>query len=713
MQISLAWLNRFLDQPVDAEEAERLLTFAGFPLDANDEVALPSGATDRRFDVEVTSNRGDVLSHVGCAREIAAAPDPSVRRSLVLPEPGPITRCETPAAEALTLQNDAPGACPLFTAHVVRGVRVGPSPAWLVDLLESVGQRSINNVVDVTNFITFELGNPCHVFDLNKLAGPTLRIRYAEAGEPLTTLDGKPRRLAETDLVVADAERPQSLAGVIGGHDSEVDASTTDVVFEMATWDPVTIRQPARRLAIRTDASHRFERIVDPRTIAHAALRAVAMIQEVAGGEVLDGRLAVGPAAERQHASEPVELRPSRCEKVLGIRVSADEITARLAPLEIGVEHAESGTLRCTPPAFRPDLTREIDLIEEVARVTGYGEIPLAEKLDIRVRHPQESERNRQKLSACLTGLGFFETVTFSFVSPATAEPFTPTDHETVSVDDDRRGAEPTLRPSVLPSLLACRRANQDARVTTPGGLRLFELSAVFAQKLVPAASGAAPESIERQTLSLLMDAEGVKPGKKAKPEAVQAAVRAVRGAVDAVAASVGLEVAGVRPAAAAVPGFEPDATGELLLDGGERLGVFGVVAGDRAREVGLDLPVVAAELDARLLLDARPPIRRAEMLPAFPGIERDLSVVVAEPTGWADIEAAVGTLAPELEHFLRVSFVGTFRGEQVGAGKKSLTMRLAFRAPDRTLRHDEVNRQVERIVESLIQTVQAEIRSS
>ncbi|MEZ6244027.1 MAG: phenylalanine--tRNA ligase beta subunit-related protein [Phycisphaerales bacterium] len=299
MDISLRWLNKYLAPgDVTADEADEALTHAGFPIETRE--TLASG--DVRLDVEVTSNRGDVLCHVGCAREIAASGVASKPRQLMAP---PIDRVPTQGkvSEALTLENREPGVCPLFTARVIRNVKVGPSPAWLIEALESVGQRSINNVVDVTNFITFELGNPCHVFDLKKLAGAKLVIRFANDGEALTTLDAKPRKLVKTDLVVADAQRPQSLAGVIGGADSEVDDSTTDVALEMATWDPVTIRTTARRLGIRTDAGHRFERGVDARTIEDAARRAAALICELTGGTLCDGELADGARSPRTRCS--------------------------------------------------------------------------------------------------------------------------------------------------------------------------------------------------------------------------------------------------------------------------------------------------------------------------------------------------------------------------------------------------------------------------
>ncbi|MEL6499656.1 MAG: phenylalanine--tRNA ligase subunit beta [Planctomycetota bacterium] len=697
MDISLDWLNRCLDPgDVTAEEAEHVLTHAGYPVEGITE--QPWG--DVTLDVEVTSNRGDLLSHLGCAREIAAARSATKPRTLVHPKfDEPATGA--PIADDFTLSNEQPDVCPLFTARLIRSVTVGPSPDWLVKALEAVGQRSINNVVDVTNFITFELGNPCHVFDLKKLAGSQLVIRYARDGEALTTLDGKPRTLKATDLVVADAEGATSLAGVIGGKDSEVDESTTDVVFEMATWDPVTIRTAARRMAIRTDAGYRFERIVDPRTIDSSAKRAVAMISELTGGEIAEGVLSDGGELP---TTEQISVRPSRCRDVLGIEISSTEVSELLRGHEVEVEQASDDALRCVPPAFRPDLTREIDLIEEVARTHGYDSIPMADKIAIRVTHPQDSERARRELGAVLTGLGFWEAVTFSFVGPEHAEPWYAEGLEQARVDDDRRGAEPTLRPSVIPSLLQCRKHNAAGQVHIDGGVRLYELSATFAQTLEH-------KSVERRTLTMVMDVEGVAPGKTPKPEQMQSAVRAIRGAVEhAVAAMAGpVRTIQVVPAAPACSGWDAAGHAHVKVDG-QDLGVFGIVGAHARKLAGLDEHIVAAELDLDALLGLYPPRGKVEALPAFPAIERDLSLILDEAVPWAKVVDLIESAKPD--HFDGVDFVGTFRGKPVGAGKKSLTARLRFRLDSGTLRHEDVDPQVDRVVRLATEKLGATLRA-
>ena len=694
MNISLRWLNTLLEPGnLTAAEADHVLTEAGFPIEET--TILADG--DTLLDVEVTSNRVDCLGHAGCAREVAASRQASTPRTLKLPEPA--LTFGAPIGDALTLDNRAHDGCPLFTARLIRNVKIGPSPDWLVQALESTGQRSINNVVDVTNYITYFWANPCHVFDHAKLAGGALIVRYAEAGERIKTLYEGEHELKPSDLVVADAERPQSLAGVIGGHDSQVDANTTTVVFEMATWHPVTIRTSARRMNINTDAAYRFQRSIHPGTIERAAAHAVALICEVSGGELAEDVLRAGPAMP---APVVVDLRPSRCAKILGIDTPAGDIIALLRALEVDVEQTGDDTLRCTVPPHRMDTTREIDLIEEVARTRGYGDIPAAERITLDVRPPQASELAQREIARVLTGQGFYETVTFSFTNPAAASDWLSEGLEAVAVDDDRRKAEPTLRPSPITGLLACRRANQDAGVEQPGGVRLFEIAESFAQR------AGTTDTVERRTLALLMDAPGT--GAKRSTEDIQHGLRVLRGAIEGVLRAMAGPIAAVtvEPAEPSAAAWDGAGFGRIQLNGAE-VGVLGPIAGGTLKRFGVDLPALAAELDMESITAPYPPRSSAAPLPAFPAIERDLSLILPEATRWAQVEAVVRGAEPALlEH---VGFVGVFRGKQVGGGKKSLTLRMRFRDPERTLRHEEVDPQVAAVVEAAKSSLAAELR--
>lgn len=682
MNIGLHWLLRYL-QPggLSADAVDHALTFAGFPIESR--TALPSG--DTLLDVEITSNRGDCLSHVGLAREVAAATGQAFLAP-VWKDP------RTGGTHPFRLVNEVPDRCPLFTARVMRGVSVGPSPAWLASALESIGQRPINNIVDVTNFITAELGNPCHVFDAQRIRGETLVVRRARPGEPLTTLDGRARKLDAEDIVVADSQGATSLAGVIGGLDSSVTQGTRDIVLEMATWDPSTVRRTARRHAVRTDASHRFERMVDARTIEAAAQRAAALIVEIAGGRLEGSILAEGrPLAPLL----VVDLRPARCSLILGSPIPGEEIARILRKLDIAVE-ARGENLRCTIPAFRPDLEREIDLIEEVARIRGLDRVPVLDRLPIRAKAPQPVEVAARDLASLLAARGFFETVTFSFLATAHAEPFLPPGHSPINVDDERRQGEPTLRPSTLPSLLLCRRANHHAGNT--GSLRFFETASAFSQPPVPGAR------TERRTLALLADVEGT------SFEARQHSVRVMRGTIEAVGRAMAGPGASLSfsPSPPGVPAFAADAHATVLL-GGERLGSLGLIDAAALRRFDLDASVVAAELDLEPLLALFPGRADVRPLPHFPPIERDLSLVVPEPTRWEAVRAVVERARPELLD--GIAFVSTFRGKSLPKDRKSVTVRLRFRHGERTLRRDEVEPQVARVVEVARVELGAELR--
>lgn len=705
MLTSLRWLHRSLGEAtLPPERVEAILMALGLPIETRTTVATSAGP-DVCLDVEVTSNRGDCLCHVGLAREVAACAESGVR--FIPPSIEAHASDPTPVASLLALENHIPEQCPLFIVRVIRGVKVGPSPAWLVSLLESVGQRSINNVVDVTNFIAGELGNPCHAFDLAKLAGPRLIVRTASPKEALATLDGKARVLDGFEMVVADASRAQGLAGVMGGRDSEVTDATTDVVLEVATWAPALVRKASRRHQLRTTASHRYERIVDPRTLEFASQKAAAMIANLGGGRVATGALSAGRERTSPTIPTTVRFRPARCRSLLGYDIAHDRMARHLRAVEIELGPLGRGgdELLCTIPPHRPDLTREVDLIEEVARIEGLDAVPTHDKLAVRVTPPQPSEKARREIASVLAGLGFFEAVTFSFTTPALAKAFTPRDLEPVVMDDARRGEEPALRPSVLTGLLACRRHNQHAGVQSQGGMRLFEVASAFAQRPRPASApkDSAPSSVENLNLALLVDC----PGKGAVD--VQAGVRMVRGAVDALARMLSGGVTACQPVAPHAPAFDASAYASLTL-GGSPLGYVGAIARPVQDQFDLATPVVGCELSLATLLAGYPPRSRVVLPPAFPGIERDVSLIVGEDVRWEAIAGALASrrVAP-MEGF---AFVTTYRGKPVPPGKKSVTVRLAFRDPSRTLTHEEVDVPVQRLLEGLRSELAFELRA-
>lgn len=681
MKISLRWLNDYLAPPVAADAVDDLLTGHGFPIEDRVDHTQGSAAGDTMFDVEVTSNRGDCLSHVGVAREVAAATGATHKPPA----------CELPAAgeasiETLTgVDHQAPDACPLYTARVITGVKVGPSPDWLVAKLEAIGLRSVNNVVDVTNFVLLALGQPLHAFDLGKLAGRKVVVRHATKDEKFNAIDGTKHELRSDMLVIADEEKPQAVAGVMGGLDSEVGETTTDILLESAIFAPLSVRKTSRALKLASDSSFRFERGVDPVGVERASRRAAALIVELAGGTLADGVLRTGNTT---HDPEPhtLTLRVARCNALLGIELSAEQQADYLSRIGL-LARADGESVIAKIPTFRLDLLREVDLIEEIARLHSMDAIPMKPKLELVARPPQDAVQARRAIGEVLVAHGYHETITFSFISPKVATPFLPSGADALMLEGDHKKDEPMLRPSVLPSLLQCRKLNQDAG---NHGVKLFETASAWSVE-----NG---QTVERYKLALLRDAVDT-----------DEALRELRGAVDEIVESLG--GASARDAVSVEPTEWPAvyaAAGRVLLDG-KPIGTLGLISPTVRDAMDVQTPQVAAELDLPALLGLYPPTREVGALPKFPGIERDLSVIVDEGVAWTQIESAVGAAAPELLEELR--FLGVYRGKPISAGSKSVSLRMRFRDPERTLRHDQVDPQVASVVTALGEKIGAELR--
>ncbi len=677
MKISLHWLGKYLSGPVAPDQLEPLLMGVGFPVDGRQ----PAAGGDEVFEVEVTSNRPDCLSHLGVAREVAAA----TGLGLVPPV------CDLPAegseaVEATTsVALEAPQVCPVYTARVIRGVKVGPSPAWLVQALEAIGLRSVNNVVDVTNYVLFEMGQPLHAFDLGKLAGRRIVVREAREGEPFVAIDSTKHALKPGMLVIADAQAPQAVAGVMGGLASEVGPATTDILLESAIFAPLSIRRTSRALKLKSDSSYRFERGIDPCGVEQASRRAARLIVELAGGTIARGVIRAG---EREPDLATITLRPERCRAILGTEVATAEMVPLLDRLGLAPRLNAAGDLiTCTAPSHRLDLKKEIDLIEEVGRLAGYDRLPVGRRIAVVARAMQGDIAAGRRLRQVLSGHGYYETVTFSFVQPRQGEPFLNAGATAVRIDDERRKKEPMLRPSVLPSLLVCRKANQDVG---NAGVRLFETAATWQRQ-----GGAI---VEKRRLGLVADVE------EAQAKDPSPALRELRGVV---AELIGQLRAG---AVTFVPVQVPYLVGaaEVRLDG-QMLGVCGGLTADTAKLFELSGMVAVAELEYDPLVAAYPPQRQTHALPRFPAIERDLSVVVEEAVPWARLEAAVRSAGPQLLEETR--FVTTYRGKPIPKGKKSVTLRLVFRDPQATLRHEQVDPQVAAVVGALQEATGAELR--
>jgi len=676
MNTSVAWINEYLEPPATAEQQAELLTRAGFPTEHFEPVTLPDGSVDTRQDIEITSNRGDCLSHVGLAREIASLSGRTLKVQQAKPKAtGPS------ASTIISVTNRETALCPLYTARVIRGVKVGPSPAWLANRLLARGDIPRNNIVDASNFVQFELGQPTHAFDLAKVKGAKIIIRKATTGEPFLPLgEGAAElKLHADDLVIADAEGPIALAGVKGGGLSAVTASTTDLLIEAATFAPATVRATSRRHGIASDSSFRFERGVSAGQIQDASDRLVELILQIAGGTLCEGGVADGlPITTRAQLS----LRGNRCRAILGVPVTDDQMTEALSRL--GFEpRLMNGVVHVTVPVQRRDIEREIDLIEEVGRMYGLENIPQAESIAVRVTAPQPTELARRAVNQTLVGLGFVETVTHSLVSETAAMAFLPPDLQPLRVADERAKAEPVLRPSILPSLLRLNRDNGNHDV------RLFESASTFAMH------GA--QHLETVNVAMVLPIADAEHG-----------LREMRGVIDRLTQLLLGHAAELTvDELTGLPWFT---SGASLRVQGKVLGTMGVLAPKTLAAFGLNQTVVAAEIGLPQFYSAYPPETEARALPSFPAIERDVSAVVEDRLRWIEVKSALDTL--KLQHVEAVDFVTTYRGKQIGPGRKSLTLRLRFRADDRTLKHDEVDVQMGQVMETLKSRFKAEIRS-
>lgn len=669
MKISLNWLKRYVDVPCSPRELGHKLTMVGFPVPSVEAVL-----DDFVLDVEVTSNRPDLLSHLGMAREVAGLLGNSARV--------PASKLPPRDADLVEVAVTAPDLCPRYTARLIRGVHVGPSPAWLVKLLEAAGQRAINNVVDVTNFVMLECGQPLHAFDLAKLRGPKIVVRRAE-GESMTAIDGSKLVVRRDELAICDAERPIALAGVMGGLDTEVTTSTRDVVLETAIFAPMSIRATARAHQMRSEASHRFERFVDPATVDWAADRAASLFMELCGASSAGPVCSDGAGTSRPAGT--IDLRTARVERVIGAPVPEAEIVAILESLGFsrGQDGRPARTTRWNAPSWRPDVISEIDLIEEVARRVGFDRVPSDVRIPVRPATKDPRRAAMRRLRDALVGAGLRECCTAPFVGEGPHDIALVRDVAALRVVNPMRSEESLLRRSLLGPLLVVARGNRDRGV---GAVRLFEIAPVYLR-------GEKSGSDEERIL-----ASAVVTGTYAD----------AKGCVEQVLEAMGLSDRASYERGAPPP-LRHDRSATVRLDG-EPVGFIGELGPRVLARLGIDAGTAVFELCgdrmaavARLEASYRP-------VPRFPAVERDLAWVVEESVSWCEIESVVREAAGDLLSALRPFDV--FRGAQVGAGRKSLAVRLELRAADRTLTTEEADACVARILDALTRTTGGSLRS-
>lgn len=670
MLISYGWLREFVDTHLSPDELRERLTMVGLAIDA-----VERHNSDAVLDVEVPSNRPDCLSHVGIAREVGVI----ARTPVNLPE---IKRFKTEgrAADLTSVEIKDVDLCPRYAARLVRGVKIGPSPEWLVKRLETIGQRPINNVADITNYVLHELGQPLHAFDFHKLSGRRIVVRRAAAGEKLKTLDGVERPLTSDMLVIADAERPVALAGIMGGEESEISTATTDVLIESAYFDPDSVRRTARTLGMDTEASRRFERGADREGVLRAQERCVQLICELAGGVATEDWIDVYP---RPFVSRVVTLRPARVSQITSLSVAPEEIVRILTGL--GFERRE---FEFKVPSWRVDVEQETDLVEEVARHTGYEKIGSELPPSNASGEYQPTEIEQRLLRRSLNAFGYDEAINFSF-APKQEDGQTQLKNPIIE-------EAAFMRAALWPGLLDSLRHNLNHGIRD---VRLFEIGRVFGG----VSAGKLPD--ERLAFALVATG-GASEANKAQAER-ELDFFDVKGALETAIDWMGLSPLAFAPAS--VSHLRAGQSALIKLSDGTEIGSMGRLAESVAANYKFRNPVYVLELDLESALNGPARVVQYSSLPRYPSVVRDISLLLDRSVALDEIVNAVKE--QHVADFRGVKLVGTFEGGNIPSSKRSVTLRLEYRSDERTLRDEEVEERHARLTSALLETFSAQQR--
>jgi phenylalanyl-tRNA synthetase beta chain len=696
MKVVYNWLKEFVDVAASPADLRARLSLVGVAVDS-----IAETAAGPVLDAEVTANRPDCLGHLGIAREVAAI----YRLPLQTLHPK-LKESADKAADATRVEIQAPDLCGRFTARVLRGVKVQPSPDWLRQGLEAIGEKSINNVVDVTNYVMFELGHPLHAFDFDKLQEHRIVVRRAKPGEKIRTLDGAERTLTKEMCVVADAARAVGIGGVMGGAESEISFSTRSVLIECAWFDPISIRRTCKALGLRSEAAYRFERGADPEMAELASRRAAELIQQVAGGELLAGVVDIypHPAPEKK-----IELSRKALLRVMGADVPDRDIEAILSalgfhPVRVDVNRGSDGSIaavwECRQVSWRQDVTRGIDLIEEVARHHGYDKfpprLPPAKLPAHRLPHAEAQDRLRERIVA----LGYQEIVEIPIVDTERDELFRPENLAPAVIGNPLAEDASVMRSTGTVSMLRAIEWNLNHGQRN---LRLFEIGKIYELR-----DG---EPVETQVLTL--GATGMAQEKTIYEVAREFTFADLKGDLGRIG-----ELSGDFAWRAGGPPWLAASRAALLSLAGEspaspNVGVVGQLAKRIADIYKFRQDVFVAELQLEPLVtgaEAANAARRFKPLPRFPAVERDFSLVLADGVTFAQVVETIRSL--QIGEVESIEAADLFRGGQVTAGKFSLMIRVKFQSAEATFTDAQLNGFSARIVAALEQKLGAALRA-
>ena len=677
MNISYKWLKDLVEVDLSPQELATKLTNVGLAVEGIHEFE-----NDFVFDIDLTSNRPDCLSHLGVSREVAAITNDEL---LITNDKGQVSADNE--QNIVSIQDR--DLCNRFTARIIRNVKIDESPVWLKQRLEAVGERSINNVADITNFVMHELGQPMHSFDLNKLKENRIVVRRARNGEAIRTLDEVERELDDSMLVIADGEKPVAIGGIMGGFDSGITEETTDVLLEVAYFKCENIRQTSRKLNLSSEASYRFERGVDIENLIRASNRATELICEFAGG-----------TAEDFVDVYPIKFQPNEIEsndiqfavkRLTGLEVEKGEILRILNAL--GIEQ-KSETIFISP-SWRHDLSIEEDLVEEVARVVGYDKIGEELPPSFSAGEYQPTERRKKELRKTITNLGFNEAISYSFIDTCNDEKFDlipnliaeNLDEKFITLEDSIIEGATRMRPTLIAGLLDAVRTNFNHQKRD---VKLFEIGKVFTTS---PKENDLPN--ERELFALVLTGSEILQN-KAMPLR-QLGFFDAKGALEGAIDATNLPTLNFR--AVDVKHLRKGQSAEILLNG-KSVGTIGRLNDEIAASYKFRQPVFVAELDLRTLLESKEQVIVYQPLPVYPSIVRDVSLLVKRNLTFAEIQKAINEQGFELCR--KIEFVDIYEGQGIAEDARSITIRLEYRSNERTLLDQEVDSIHQQILQNL-----------
>src|SRR3972149_2608271 len=666
MKISYNWLKEYFNFYLSPHELADKLTNVGLVV-----ADIQTVDDDFCLEVEVTSNRPDCLGIIGIGREVVALGG----GCLHLPE----TSVESVNKEISKFVNvlvDDPILCPSYTARVVQHITVEPSPEWMQKRLKCIGLRPVNNIVDITNYVMTETGQPLHAFDLDKLSDKKIIVRKAMSGEEIVAINGARRALFHDMLVIADSKRPIAIAGVMGGKDTEISESTKNILLECAQFEPRQVRRTSRALGITSDSSYRFERGTDFEGVDFASKRAVRLIKEIAGGEIAGG---ITDINSNKPVKKKITLRMERLNRILGLEMKRDIAADILNRLQFKIINEVDNYIDVEVPGFRGDVYREIDLIEEIARIYGYNNIPTKTSISVRGSVKSKYERVEDSIRQFLVSLCFYEVKTFSIVDKSPLQSINLwSDSGGIDIANPLRQEESRLRTCLLPSLINIKIYNMHHGVEK---VKIFEIAKVYlADDRLPR---------EKTCLGIVADVD----------------FYTLKGIIESLLLNLGIILNCELVTAGVIESklFKDEKAAKIKLNS-NILGYLG-----EAKEFGFKTSPYMAELDMDLLVEKSNFTKKYQTLSQYPPVFRYLAVIIKEDYIWADIENCVkNTKANYLEE---INFFDIYRGKQIPAGMKSIAFNLCFQSQDRTLKSEEVDLAVQTILNSLQETLGAELR--